>query len=85
MEEPVKVLACWPVSAGGRTVPGSTQGRCYRCDTAVWIAPSSATLPGPLTLMCLPCVAELDIGPHEGWTPEQARELLDAHLRGRAN
>lgn len=83
----MNVLACWPVSAGGRIVRGSTQGRCHRCDAAVWIAPSSLTLPVPLTLMCVACVAALDIGPPAGPTPEQARELLDEHLRdrGRAN
>ena len=83
----MNVLACWPVSAGGRIVRGSTQGRCNRCDAAVWIAPSSATLPVPVTLMCVPCVVALGFGPAGGPTPEQARELLDEHLRarGRAN
>lgn len=81
------VLGCWPVSAGGHVVAGSTQSRCHRCDCAVWIAPSSANLPAAVTLMCVPCVADLDIGPTARPTAEQERELIAERLRirGRLN
>lgn len=70
-------LVCWPVAFQGYVEPGSTIERCARCDTALWVAPSSADVIAQYDpeLVCLGCL-------DDGEFTAMLAELPDEEARG---